>query len=406
MYQNIKEDYSAYLQQLKESGLFKPEYQILADQKAEIYVYFPQSGEKRIVLNFCANNYLGLANHPSIIAAAHQGLARYGFGLSSVRFICGTLDAHKKLEKVIADFFQTEDTILYSSCFDANTGLFEALLGEEDGIVSDALNHASIIDGIRLCKAKRFIYEHNNLQDLEKKLKEARQASCKKIIVATDGVFSMDGEIADLKTILQLARKYDALLMVDDSHATGFLGENGRGSLEYNGVLGEVDIITSTLGKAMGGASGGFTTGRKEIIEVLRQKSRPYLFSNTLAPVIVSASLKAFELITRSGYLRRKLINNTCYFRNELTRLGFDIISGEHPIIPVLFRKFENDAILAQEFSRQLLEEGIYAIGFFYPVVPKGQSRVRIQISAAHTMAHLKKAVKVFEKVGKRLNVI
>jgi len=340
--------------------------------------------------------------------------------MASVRFICGTQSLHKRLEERISAFYETEDTILYSSCFDANGGLFESLLGAEDAIVTDALNHASIIDGIRLCKAKRFIYEHANMSSLEDALKKAREGMdiwdspgldkepvpARNIIIATDGVFSMDGEIANLKRIVELANTYDALVMVDDSHATGFLGKKGRGSIEYGGVLGQVDIITSTLGKAMGGASGGFTTGRKEVIELLRQKSRPYLFSNTLTPAIAAASIAAFDLLEKSDDLRERLMANTERFRGEMTRLGFDIIPGIHPIVPIMFRKFENDAVLAQEFAKALYEEGIYAVGFFFPVVPKGAARIRIQISAAHTAEQIERALTAFAKVGRNLKVI
>jgi len=420
MYQRAKYDYRQELIKIKDSGLYKEERTILSDQKAEIAVSFPQGAPQRDVLNFCANNYLGLANHPAIIAAAKQGLDEFGFGMASVRFICGTQSLHKRLEERISAFYETEDTILYSSCFDANGGLFESLLGAEDAIVTDALNHASIIDGIRLCKAKRFIYEHANMSSLEDALKKAREGMdiwdspgldkepvpARNIIIATDGVFSMDGEIANLKRIVELANTYDALVMVDDSHATGFLGKKGRGSIEYGGVLGQVDIITSTLGKAMGGASGGFTTGRKEVIELLRQKSRPYLFSNTLTPAIAAASIAAFDLLEKSDDLRERLMANTERFRGEMTRLGFDIIPGIHPIVPIMFRKFENDAVLAQEFAKALYEEGIYAVGFFFPVVPKGAARIRIQISAAHTAEQIERALTAFAKVGRNLKVI
>jgi len=420
MYQRVKYDFNQELIKIKDSGLFKEERLILSSQKPGIHVSFPAGAEPREVLNFCSNNYLGLANHPELIQAAHQALEQYGFGLASVRFICGTQDLHKKLEEKISNFYQTEDTILYSSCYDANGGLFEGLLGAEDAIITDALNHASIIDGIRLCKAKRFIYEHSDMQSLETALKKAREGMdiwdgpglakepvpARNIIIATDGVFSMDGDIADLKRIIELANTYDALVMVDDSHATGFLGKTGRGSIEYNNMLGRVDIITSTLGKAMGGASGGFTSGHREMIEILRQKSRPYLFSNTLAPAIAAAGIAAFDLLEKSDDLRRQLMANTLTFRREMSRLGFDINEGEHPIVPILFRKFTNDAQLSQLLARDLYTEGIYVVGFFFPVVPRGQSRIRVQISAAHTPEHIEKAIAAFAKVGRKHGVI
>ncbi len=420
MYQRVKYDFKQELIKIKDSGLFKEERTILSSQKPEIHVQFPAGSEAREVLNFCSNNYLGLANHPDLIRAAHEALDRYGFGLASVRFICGTQDLHKRLEERISQFYGTEDTILYSSCFDANGGLFESLLGTEDAIVTDALNHASIIDGIRLCKAKRFIYEHSDMQSLENALKKAREGMdiwdgpgldkepvpARNILIATDGVFSMDGDIADVRGIIELANKYDALVMVDDSHATGFLGRTGRGAIEINDALGQVDLITSTLGKAMGGATGGFTSGRREMIEILRQKSRPYLFSNTLAPSIAAAGIAAFDLLEKSDDLRQRLMANTTLFRGEMTRLGFDVIEGIHPIVPVLFRKFENDAQLSQQMARDLYAEGIYVVGFFFPVVPRGQSRIRVQISAAHTPEHIEKAVAAFAKVGRKHKVI
>lgn len=420
MFLRTKFDLRAELNLIKESGLLKDERIILSDQKANILVSYPAGSEAKEVLNFCSNNYLGLANHPYIIESAIRTIERYGFGLASVRFICGTQDIHKKLEEKISCFYQTDDAILYSSCFDANTGLFESILGKDDVIITDALNHASIIDGIRLCKARRLIYEHSDMKSLEHKLQLAREGRdiwehtglahepvpAKNILIATDGVFSMDGDIANLREIINLANKYDTMVMVDDSHATGFFGATGRGSLEYCGVLGEVDIITSTLGKAMGGASGGFTTGRKEIVEILRQRSRPYLFSNTLAPVIAGASIAAFELLEKSNDLRDKLMANTKYFREKMTSLGFDIIESIHPIVPILFRKFNNDAQLAQLFAKELYDEGIYVVGFSYPVVPKGQARIRVQISAAHEKEHLDKCISAFEKVGKKFNVI
>lgn len=406
MFKRTKEYLKKELQGIKDSGLYKDERIILSDQKANIDVSFPEGSAPKKVLNFCANNYLGLANNPKMIEAAHKTLDKYGFGLSSVRFICGTQNIHKELEKVIAKFYETEDTILYTSCFDANGGLFETLLGPDDAIISDALNHASIIDGIRLCKAKRYVFIHADMNSLEEKLKEARENKTNNIIIATDGVFSMDGDVANVKGLVELGEKYDAMVMVDDSHATGFFGERGRGSVEYNGVLGKVDIITSTLGKAMGGASGGFTTGRKEIIEILRQRSRPYLFSNTVAPAIVGASIAAFKLLDESNDLRVKLRENTKYFREKMNALGFDIVKGVHPIVPVMFGKYENDAQLAQDISKDLYNEGIYVIGFFYPVVPKGQARIRVQISAAHSREDLDKAIDAFEKIGKKHKVI
>lgn len=420
MYQRIRYDFNKELSKIRDAGLFKEERIILSDQKSNIDVTFPKGSESREVLNFCANNYLGLASHPRLIEAAHNSLDTYGFGLASVRFICGTQDVHKELEQRISQFYETEDTILYSSCFDANGGLFESILDAEDTIVTDSLNHASIIDGIRLCKAKRYIYEHSDMASLERSLKRAREGMdlwdhpgldrepvpSRNIVIATDGVFSMDGDIAKLKEIVALAKEYEAMVMVDDSHATGFLGEKGRGSIEYCDVLGQVEIITSTLGKAMGGASGGFTTGKKEIIEMLRQKSRPYLFSNTLAPVIAATSIAAFDLLDESDDLRKQLMENTRYFRKSMEALGFDIIPGVHPIVPVMFSRFPNDAQLSQDIARDLYEEGIYVIGFFFPVVPRGQSRIRVQISAAHTKEQINKAIAAFKKVGKKHKVI
>jgi len=420
MYQRIRYDLNQELIKIGEAGLFKEERVILTDQKPQIKVEYPTGSQPRDVLNFCSNNYLGLANHPKLIEAAHQALDKYGFGLASVRFICGTQDIHKELEKKIARFYGMDDAILYSSCFDANGGLFESFLGAEDAIVTDALNHASVIDGIRLCKARRFIYDHSDMNSLETVLKRAREGvdiwsgpglskepvPARNVLIATDGVFSMDGDIANLKGIVELAKEYDAVVMVDDSHATGFFGKTGRGSVEYCDVIGEVDIITSTLGKAMGGASGGFTTGKKEIIEMLRQKSRPYLFSNTLSPVITSASIAAFDLLDESDKLRKNLMKNTAYFRKAMTSLGFDIIPGVHPITPVLFRNFDNDAQLAQKMAHDLYDEGIYVIGFSFPVVPRGQARIRVQISAAHTKEQIDTALAAFEKVGKKHKVI
>ncbi|AEI51407.1 glycine C-acetyltransferase [Runella slithyformis] len=395
MYGTIKEDLQKELAAIKEAGLYKTERIIVSPQSSVIAV---QDG--REVLNFCANNYLGLSSHPEVIKAAHEALETHGFGMSSVRFICGTQDIHKELERQTAEFVGAEDCILYAAAFDANGGVFEPLLGEEDAIISDELNHASIIDGIRLCKAKRFRYKHNDMADLEAQLQAA--ASCRRVLIVTDGVFSMDGTIAQLDKICDLADQYGAMVMVDECHASGFMGKTGRGTPEHKNVLGRIDIITGTYGKALGGASGGFTAARKEIVELLRQRSRPYLFSNTLAPSIVGASLKVLELLRASTALRDKLEANTRYFREAMTAVGFDILPGEHPIVPIMLY----DAPLAQEFARQLLEEGIYVIGFFYPVVPKGKARIRVQISAGHEPEHLQKAVAAFTKVGQRLGVI
>ncbi len=382
------------LEEIKAAGLFKNERIITSDQGAEIQV-----GGKT-VLNFCANNYLGLASHPKVEEAAKKAIDNHGYGLSSVRFICGTQDIHKELEQKISDFLGTEDTILYAACFDANGGVFEPLFGENDAIISDALNHASIIDGVRLCKAQRFRYEHNNMEDLENKLKEAKDLRSR--IIVTDGSFSMDGTIAQLDKIVALAEKYDAAIMVDDSHSTGFIGKTGRGTQEYCGVLGKIDIITGTLGKALGGANGGFTSGKKEVIEMLRQRSRPYLFSNTVAPAIVGASIAVFDMLSETTDLRDKLESNTKYFRKKMTAAGFDIKPGHHPIVPIMLY----DAVLSQKFAARLLEEGIYVIGFFFPVVAKGQARIRVQLSAAHEQKHLDKAIEAFIKVGKELGVL
>ncbi len=383
------------LDEIRAAGLYKEERVITTPQNVEIAV---QDGTR--VLNFCANNYLGLADHPELIAAAKQALDDHGFGLASVRFICGTQDLHKQLEARISEFFGTDDTILYTSCFDANGGLFETLLGAEDAIISDALNHASIIDGVRLCKAERHRYGNSDMEELEAKLKAS--SHCRARMIATDGVFSMDGYIARLDRITELAERYDAAVMVDDSHATGFMGPTGRGSAEYHGVMERIDIFTSTLGKALGGGSGGFTTGRQEIIDMLRQRSRPYLFSNTLPPPLVAASIRVFEMLSESTQLRDQLAANTRYFREEMEQSGFDILPGEHPIVPVMLY----DAPLAQKFASRLLEEGIYVIGFFFPVVPQGQARIRIQVSAAHSRDHLDRAVAAFKRVGKELGVI
>lgn len=379
---------------IQKSGLYKNERVITSPQGAEIMV----GGKK--VLNFCANNYLGLSSHPKTIEAAHKYTDSHGYGMSSVRFICGTQDVHKQLERKLAEFLGMEDTILYVAAFDANGGVFEPLFNEEDAIISDALNHASIIDGVRLCKAQRYRYEHNNMEDLEAKLKESSHLRSR--IIVTDGVFSMDGTIAQLDTICDLADAYDAIVMVDESHASGFMGKNGRGTHEYRGVMGRIDIITGTLGKALGGASGGFTSGRKEIIDILRQRSRPYLFSNTLAPSITGASIAVLDLLSGTTELRDKLESNTIYFRKKMTDAGFDIKPGEHPIVPIMLY----DSVLAAKFADGLLNEGIYVIGFFYPVVPKGQARIRVQISAAHEQHHLDRAMDAFTRIGKELGVI
>jgi len=380
--------------EIEAAGLFKKERIIESEQGAEIIV------NGRTVLNFCANNYLGLSSHPKVIEAAHKAIDSRGCGMSSVRFICGTQDIHKELEHKISKFLGTEDTILYCAAFDANGGVFEPLFNEQDAIISDALNHASIIDGVRLCKAQRFRYEHNSMEDLEAKLKASQ--NLRNRIIVTDGSFSMDGTIAQLDKICDLADKYDAIVMIDDSHSTGFLGKTGRGTHEYRGVMGRVDIITGTLGKALGGANGGFTSGRKEIIEMLRQRSRPYLFSNTLAPAIVGASIAVFDMLSETTELRDKLEHNTKYFRSKMTEAGFDIKSGDHPIVPIMLY----DAVVAQNFAAKLLDEGIYVIGFFYPVVAKGLARIRVQLSAAHEQRHLDKAIEAFTKIGKELNVL
>ncbi len=385
---------AAELTEIEKAGLYKNERIITSEQGAEIIV----GGET--VLNFCANNYLGLSSHPKVTAAAKKYIDYRGFGLSSVRFICGTQDIHKELEQKIANFLGTEDTILYAAAFDANGGLFEPLFGEEDAIISDALNHASIIDGVRLCKAQRYRYEHNNMEDLEAKLKES--AHLRSRIIVTDGSFSMDGTIAQLDKICNLADKYEAIVMIDECHSSGFLGKTGRGAHEHKGVLGRIDIITGTLGKALGGASGGFTSGNKAIIEMLRQRSRPYLFSNTLAPSIVGASIAVLDMLSETTELRDKLEYNTSYFRTKMTEAGFDIKPGEHPIVPIMLY----DAVVAQNFAAKLLQEGIYVIGFFFPVVAKGQARIRVQLSAAHEQEHLDKAITAFIKVGNELGVL
>ncbi|WP_404811886.1 glycine C-acetyltransferase [Capnocytophaga canimorsus] len=397
MYGKIKEHLQAELKNIEEAGLYKKERIITSKQGAEIKI---ASGQE--VINFCANNYLGLSAHPEVIQAAKETLDTHGFGMSSVRFICGTQDIHKELEKKIADFYGTEDTILYAAAFDANGGVFEPLFSAQDAIISDSLNHASIIDGVRLCKAMRFRYENSNMADLEERLKEASAANARFKIIVTDGVFSMDGVVAPLDKICDLADKYDALVMVDECHAAGFIGATGKGTLEAKKVMGRVDIVTGTLGKALGGAMGGYTTGKKEIIEILRQRSRPYLFSNSLAPAIVGASIKVFDLISKDTSLRDKLEWNTNYFKKEMKEAGFDIIEGDSAIVPVMLY----DAKISQIMADKLLEKGIYVIGFFYPVVPKDKARIRVQLSAAHTQQHLDKAIKAFTEVGKELGVI
>ena len=389
-----REKFASTLEEIKQAGLFKDERIILTPQGSNIKV---KEGE---VVNFCANNYLGLANHPKIVAAAKEGLAHYGYGMSSVRFICGTQDIHKTLEREISTFLGTDDTILYSSCFDANGGLFETVLDAESAVISDSLNHASVIDGIRLCKAERKVYQHGDMADLEARLKETQGAKLR--MIATDGAFSMDGDLAKLDKICDLADRYDAMVMVDDSHCTGFIGKTGRGTAEHYGVQDRVDIITSTMGKAMGGASGGFTSGRQALIDMLRQRSRPYLFSNTLAPAIVYTAIAAFRMLRETTELRDTLEKNTRYFREQMSAMGFDIRPGFHPIIPIML----GDAKLAHDMARDMLEECIYVIGFSYPVVPKGQARIRVQISAAHTKDQLDKAIAAFTKVGKKYGVI
>jgi glycine C-acetyltransferase len=383
------------LEEIRAAGLYKEERIITTPQSVEIKV-----ADGSEVLNFCANNYLGLADHPEVIAAAHKALDDHGFGLASVRFICGTQDLHKQLEKTVSDFFSTDDTILYTSCFDANGGLFETILGPQDAVISDSLNHASIIDGIRLCKAQRHRFPNSDMQALEKILQETQ--GCRTRLIATDGVFSMDGFIAKLDEITSLAEQYDALVMVDDSHATGFMGKTGRGSAEHHGVMDKIDIYTSTLGKALGGGSGGFTTGRQEVIDLLRQRSRPYLFSNTLPPPLVAASVRVFEMLSETTELRDRLEENTAYFRSKMSAAGFDIKPGIHPIVPVMLY----DAPLSQKFASRLLELGIYVIGFFFPVVPENEARIRVQVSAAHERHHLDRAVDAFTQVGKELGVI
>jgi glycine C-acetyltransferase len=397
MYETLKPDLEKQLTEIKEAGLYKQERIITTPQGADI-----DTTQQQHVLNFCANNYLGLSAHPRVIEAAKEAIDTHGYGMSSVRFICGTQDIHKELERKLSEFLGTEDTILYAAAFDANGGVFEPLFDAESAIISDALNHASIIDGIRLCKAQRFRYEHNNMADLEAKLQEAVNAGTKHRIIVTDGAFSMDGTVAQLDIIADLADKYNAVLMVDDSHSTGFMGRTGRGTHEYHNVMGRVDIITGTLGKALGGAMGGFTSGRKEIIDMLRQRSRPYLFSNSLAPAIVGASIAVLDTLSATTELRDKLEWNTKYFREKITQAGFNIKPGDHPIVPVMLY----DAPLAQEFAARMLDKGIYVIGFYYPVVPKGQARIRVQLSAVHDRVHLDKCIAAFTEVGKELGVI
>ena len=397
MYDTLKPKLQKELKEIEEAGLYKRERIITSPQDAEITI---AGGQK--VLNFCANNYLGLSSHPRVIEAAKKAIDSHGFGMSSVRFICGTQDIHKELEEKISKFLGTEDTILYAAAFDANGGVFEPIFGAEDAIISDALNHASIIDGVRLCKAMRFRYKHNDMADLEAQLQAADAQGAQQKIIVTDGVFSMDGTIAQLDKIVELAEKYNALVMSDECHSTGFMGKTGRGVHEFRNVMGKIDIITGTLGKALGGASGGFTSGRKEIIDMLRQRSRPYLFSNTLAPSIVGASIAVFDLLSETTELRDKLEDNTKYFRSKMTELGFDIKPGEHAIVPIMLY----NAVLSQKMAEKLLEKGIYVIGFYYPVVPKGEARIRVQISAAHDRHHLDQAIAAFKEVGRELGVI
>jgi glycine C-acetyltransferase len=397
MYGKIQEHFSNEIQEIKDNGLFKKERIITSPQGAVIKI---SSGEE--VINFCSNNYLGLSDNPEVIQAAKDAMDSHGFGMSSVRFICGTQDIHKILEQRIADFYQTEDTILYAAAFDANGGVFEPLLTKEDAIISDSLNHASIIDGVRLCKAARYRYKNSDMKDLEQQLIEADKNGSRFKLIVTDGVFSMDGIVAPLDKICELAEKYDALVMIDECHATGFIGKTGRGTLEEKKVLNKIDIITGTLGKALGGAMGGYTTGKKEIIELLRQRSRPYLFSNSLAPALVGASIKVFDLISNDTQLRDQLENNTNYFKKGMKNAGFEIVEGDSAIVPVMLY----DAKLSQTMANLLLDEGIYVIGFFYPVVPKGKARIRVQLSASHNKEHLDKAIRAFVKIGKKLNVI
>ncbi len=400
MYGQMKQALEAELASIREAGLYKEERQIISPQSADIRVVFPADSPAQEVINFCANNYLGLSSHPKVIDAARDALKTHGYGMSSVRFICGTQDIHKELERKISEFLGTDDTILYVACFDANGGLFEPLLSKDDAIITDALNHASIIDGIRLCKAKRYIYANNDMADLEAKLKDAADARYR--MIATDGAFSMDGTVAQIDKICDLADRYEALVVVDDSHCTGFMGRTGRGSAEHCGAMGRVDAITSTLGKALGGASGGFTSGRKEIIELLRQRSRPYLFSNTVSPVVIKASIAVIDLLAETTELRDKLEANTKRFRKGMTESGFDIKPGEHPIVPIMLY----NAKLAQDIARDLYTEGIYVIGFSFPVVPKGQARIRVQLSAAHEFTHVDRAISAFTKIGRKYEIL
>ncbi len=400
MFGKMKEALQKELAGIRDAGLFKEERYILTPQAADVRVEYPPGAKPKDVVNFCANNYLGLSSHPKVIAAARDALETHGYGMSSVRFICGTQDIHKILEKKLADFFHTEDTILYSSCFDANGGVFEPLFGKDDAIITDALNHASIIDGIRLCKATRYIYKNNDMADLEAKLQETKGARYR--VIATDGAFSMDGTIAQLDKVVALAEKYDALVMVDDAHCTGVIGKTGRGATEYCGVMGKVDIVTGTLGKAMGGASGGFTTGRKEIIELLRQRSRPYLFSNTVSSIVVKASIAVVDMLTATTELRDKVEANTKRFRKGMTEAGFDIKPGDHPIVPIMLY----NAKLSQDIARDMYAEGIFVIGFFYPVVGKGLARIRCQMSAGHEFKHIDKAIAAFTKIGKKYDIL
>lgn len=400
MYGRMKVDLQRELAGIREAGLYKQERQITSPQGADITVRFPEDSPARGVINFCANNYLGLSSHPKVIEAAHDALTTHGFGLSSVRFICGTQDIHRQLERKISEFLQTDDTILYAAAFDANGGLFEPLLGADDAIITDQLNHASIIDGIRLCKARRSIYTNNDMGDLESRLKETQSARYR--MIATDGAFSMDGTVAQVDKICDLGDKYDALVMVDDCHCTGFMGRTGRGSAEHCGAMGRVDVITSTLGKALGGASGGFTSGRQEIIDLLRQRSRPYLFSNSVSPVVIKASLMVLELLSSTTELRDKLEANTTRFREGMTSAGFDIKPGSHPIVPIMLY----NAKLSQDIARDLYDEGVYVVGFYYPVVGKGLARIRVQLSAGHETAHIDRAIEAFTKVGKKYDIL
>ena len=400
MFGRMKDDLRRELASIRDGGLYKEERQITSPQAADIRVVFPEGAAPREVINFCANNYLGLSSHPKVIEAARGALDTHGYGMSSVRFICGTQDIHRRLERRISEFLGTDDTILYVACFDANGGLFEPLLGKDDAILTDSLNHASIIDGIRLCKAKRYIYQNNDMADLEAKLKEAKDARYR--MIATDGAFSMDGTVAQIDKVCDLADRYDALVMVDDSHCTGFMGPTGRGSAEHCGASGRVDVITSTLGKALGGASGGFTSGRREIIDLLRQRSRPYLFSNTLSPVVTRASIAVLDLLSETTELRDKLEANTRRFRQGMTEAGFDIKPGDHPIVPIMLY----NARLSQEIARDLYDEGIYVIGFYFPVVAKGLARIRVQLSAGHEPSHIDRAIEAFTKVGRKHEIL